>query len=133
MPDPTTFGRRLKEQREARGWTQEQLSQRSKVPAGMVSHFETGVRGTPSADNLVKLANALQVTIDYLLGRSDRPELASPRVAAAFRGLATASDKTVDAALTVVETLVQNERGQNRSDAESEGASGSQDRERRSR
>lgn len=35
-----------------------------------VSHFETGTR-KPSFDNLLLLANALDVTTDYLLGRVD--------------------------------------------------------------
>jgi transcriptional regulator with XRE-family HTH domain len=132
VPEPTLFGRRLRELRDKRGWTQEELSERAKVPAAMISHFETGVRGAPSADNLVKLANALEVTIDYLLGRSEEAQVASPRVAAAFRGLAGASAETVDAALDVVETLVDRERRKRGGD-ESEGADGQEVRERRPR
>ena len=33
-----------------------------------MSHFETGIR-KPSFDNLRRLADALEVTTDYLLGR----------------------------------------------------------------
>jgi transcriptional regulator with XRE-family HTH domain len=129
VPEPKMFGRRLKERREARGWTQEQLAERSKVPAAMISHFETGVRGTPSADNLVKLANALDVTIDYLLGRAEEPNVASPRFSAALRGLANASGETVDNALTVVETLVQTDRERRKGD-ESKGKGDSEKRQR---
>ena len=107
---PTVFGRRVKSRREARGWTQEELSIRSKVPAAMISHFETGQRQKASADNLVKLANAFDVTVDYLLGRTDQPAVASERFAAAFRGLAEASSETVDNALDVVKTLVERDR-----------------------
>jgi transcriptional regulator with XRE-family HTH domain len=38
-----------------------------------VSHFESGSR-KPSFDNLKRLAGALNVTTDYLLGRSDTPD-----------------------------------------------------------
>jgi transcriptional regulator with XRE-family HTH domain len=38
-----------------------------------VSHFESGAR-KPSFENLKKLATALDVTTDYLLGRADTPE-----------------------------------------------------------
>lgn len=110
MPQPTMFGLRLRELRESRRWTQEKLADVSKVPAAMISHFETGHRQFASADNLVKLANALDVTIDYLVGRSDKPDVAGTRFAAAFRGLATASAETVNNALDVVETLVERDK-----------------------
>ena len=107
MPEPTLFGTRLKTLRESRNWTQEDLAGRSMVPAGMISHFETGQRQTASADNLVKLANAFDVTIDYLVGRTDEPDLASDRIAVAFRGLSRASSDTVDNVLDVVKALVE--------------------------
>jgi transcriptional regulator with XRE-family HTH domain len=40
-----------------------------------IAHFETGTR-KPSFDTLRRLANALVVTTDYLLGRVDSPGLA---------------------------------------------------------
>lgn len=42
------------------------------MPTSSVGHFESGTR-KPSFDNLRKLANALEVTTDYLLGRVDDP------------------------------------------------------------
>lgn len=116
MPEQTVFGRRVRSLRDARGWTQEELSDHSKVPAAMISHFETGQRQKASADNLVKLANAFDVTLDYLLGRTDEPGVASERFAAAFRGLSEASSETVDSALDVVRTLVDRDRERRRSD-----------------
>lgn len=71
MPGPSPFGRRLIEARKHRELTQEQLAQKSGIPAAVISHFETGVRSNASADNLVKLADALRVTVDYLLGRTE--------------------------------------------------------------
>ena len=38
------------------------------MPPSAISHFETGGR-KPSFDNLRRLADALDVTTDYLLGR----------------------------------------------------------------
>jgi hypothetical protein len=43
--------------------------------AGRFDHFESGSR-KPSFDTLRRLANALEVTTDYLLGRVDNPGLA---------------------------------------------------------
>jgi len=58
-----------------RGYKQEQLAARAKMPATTIAHFEAGTR-KPSFDSLRKLAIALEITTDYLLGRVDDPELA---------------------------------------------------------
>jgi transcriptional regulator with XRE-family HTH domain len=45
------------------------------MPASSIAHFESGSR-KPSFESLRRLANALEITTDYLLGRVDDPELA---------------------------------------------------------
>lgn len=62
------FPVRLREARELRNLNQGELAARSGLQASAVSHFETGNR-KPSFDNLHRLAHALDVTTDYLLGR----------------------------------------------------------------
>lgn len=64
------FCRRLRDIREKRALSQGALAQRAGLKAAAVSHFETGTR-KPSFDNLRRLADALEVTTDYLLGRVD--------------------------------------------------------------
>jgi transcriptional regulator with XRE-family HTH domain len=59
----------LRKFRELRGLTQAQTGARSGVAPASVSHFETGQR-TPTLETLVKLADALNVTVDALLGRA---------------------------------------------------------------
>ena len=66
------FPERLRTARELRGWSQSDLASRCGMPTSSVGHFEGGTR-KPSFDNLRKLANALEVTTDYLLGRVDEP------------------------------------------------------------
>lgn len=66
------FPERLRAARELRELNQGQLAHRSKLQASAVSHFETGTR-KPSFDNLKRLADALDVTTDYLLGRVNDP------------------------------------------------------------
>lgn len=106
MVVPTVFGRRLREARGVRCWTQEELAKESGVPAAMISHFETGVRQRASAANLVKLARALSVSVDYLLGRTDEADIRDDRVQATFRRLSGASAETIDQAVRVVEALL---------------------------
>lgn len=107
MPTPTTFGRRLKEIRETRGLTQADLEAKAKVPAAMISHFETGVRPTASADTLVKVANALEVSIDYLVGRSDDPIPRGGKVETVLRSLEQSSSETLNTVLAIAKTLSQ--------------------------
>src|SRR5690348_18450045 len=69
------FPERLKAARDLRGWSQTELGARSGLPPSSVAHFESGSR-KPSFDTLRKLANALEVTTDYLLGRVNEPAFA---------------------------------------------------------
>jgi transcriptional regulator with XRE-family HTH domain len=115
MPDPSIFGKRLRQARDLRQLSQGELAERSTVPVAMISHFETGVRGSASADNLVKLANALEVSIDYLLGRT---EDATPRSggveAALLRSLGDASSDVIESVKRIAETLVNQDRERGR-------------------
>lgn len=107
MPVPTPFGQRLKHARETRGLTQAELGGKAGVPALMISHFETGARPSASAATLVKLANTLETSIDYLLARTDDP-IATGRVGALLRTLGeSASQETMEAVLTIAEAMAQ--------------------------
>ena len=111
MATPTDFGKRLREARETRRLSQADLAQKAKIPVAMISHFETGVRGNASADNLVKLANALAVSIDYLMGRTnDAAPRGGPVEAALFRALDNAPREVIDSVVSIAETLVKRER-----------------------
>ena len=81
------------------------------MPVAMISHFETGVRVNASADNLKKLANALNVSIDYLLNRSDDPTPRDgPVQAALLRTLHDAPSNVLDSVVRIAETLMAQER-----------------------
>ena len=68
------FSERLKSARLLRGWTQAQLAVRAEQPATSIAHFESGSR-KPSFDSLRRLAPALEVTTDYLIGRTEDPSI----------------------------------------------------------
>ncbi len=75
-PTPSDlFQQRLKAARDLREFSQSDLASRAAMPPSSIAHFETGSR-KPSFDTLRRLANALEVTTDYLLGRVDDPGLA---------------------------------------------------------
>lgn len=69
------FKDRLRTARELRKLKQSEVAERAKLPPSSIAHFEAGAR-KPSFDTLRRLANALEVTTDYLLGRVDDPGLA---------------------------------------------------------
>ncbi len=62
------FPHRLRTAREYRGLSQGELAKRSTLQPSAISHFETGTR-KPSFDNLRILADTLDVTTDFLIGR----------------------------------------------------------------
>jgi len=73
--DPSDlFKERLRAAREMRSWNQSQLAAEAGMPPTSIAHLEAGSR-KPSFDTLRRLANALEVTTDYLLGRTDEPTL----------------------------------------------------------
>lgn len=66
------FQERLKTARGMREWSQSDLAERAGLPPSSIAHFESGSR-KPSFDTLRRIANALEVTTDYLLGRVNDP------------------------------------------------------------
>lgn len=50
------------------------LSQETGITQGMISYWKSGER-MPSADNLITLADYFGCSVDYLLGRTDNPEV----------------------------------------------------------
>lgn len=67
------FCTRLRLSREMRCLSQSELAAKAGLPPTSISHFESGTR-KPSFDNLRRLAIALEITADYLMGSVDDTE-----------------------------------------------------------
>ncbi len=67
-----TTGDRIREIREARGLTQDQLAEQAGISKGFLSDVENNKRNI-SSENLLKIANVLGASIDYLLRGETRP------------------------------------------------------------
>jgi transcriptional regulator with XRE-family HTH domain len=102
-PPSDEFQQRLRAARDMRGWSQADLAQRAELPPSSIAHFETGSR-KPSFDNLRRLAIALEVTTDYLMGRVDEPTLAEAGDPL-FRNVAKLSGHDRDLAKNFLEML----------------------------
>jgi transcriptional regulator with XRE-family HTH domain len=105
------FKERLKKARDLRGLSQAQLATKAGLPPASVSHFESGPR-KPSFDNLKALASALDVTTDYLLGRSDTPETSAATEGRLHRDLHKLTSQDLELAKDFVDLLIKKRGGQ---------------------
>ncbi|TCZ77505.1 XRE family transcriptional regulator [Paenibacillus albiflavus] len=67
-----SYGNRIAELREERGWTQEYLAALLKITRAALSHYEKN-RRKPDFETLTQLADLFQVSTDYLIGRTAIP------------------------------------------------------------
>ena len=66
------FPDRLKEARKAKGITQKAMAEYLDMQETSYQHYEYGKR-EPNHENTIKIADILDVSVDYLLGRTDNP------------------------------------------------------------
>ena len=71
MSDPAQIGARIKDVRQERGWTQDQLAQAVGVSRSAVAQWETGRAGQVTG-NLTRIATCLDVGVEYLMHGVDR-------------------------------------------------------------
>lgn len=107
------FKNRLRKARDLRGLTQSEMAAKSGLQAAAISHFETGQR-SPSFDNLRKLSDALNVSVDYLLGRIDEEQHgqglgAAPRAKQLFRHAENLSEQSFELLESMAKTLWEKE------------------------
>jgi putative transcriptional regulator len=68
------LGDKIKQAREQRGWTQQQLSEHAGVRRALISELETGKKEDTTGENLRRLAEALNTSVDYLVGKRNDPK-----------------------------------------------------------
>lgn len=110
------FADRLQKARELRELSQSSLAAKAGLPASSISHFEAGSR-KPSFENLRRLARALDVSTDYLLGRVD--DVVADAAAPAdplYRDLKNLSDQDRELAREFMEMLAKRRRKESADD-----------------
>ena len=65
---------RLKDIRKRKGISQLKLAMDLNMNQNTVSRYETGER-EPGIDELIRIADYFNVSVDYLIGRTDNPNL----------------------------------------------------------
>jgi len=70
----TAMGERIRRRRMAFGWNQGQLAEKIQMPQGHISRFEKGQYVAINPEKLVAIAEALEVSTDWLLGLTSELE-----------------------------------------------------------
>lgn len=77
-------GKRIKELREKLGMEQMELAQKIDISQSKMNKIETGYQKRIEPDILVDLSNVLNATVDYIVGKSDNPNLTEEESFEAF-------------------------------------------------
>lgn len=106
------LGERIRQLRKERGWSQNDLAEKLGVDPGQISRYENG-HIAPSADAIVRLAEALDVSCDYLLVEdAPRRPFRAPEHALGehLTGLDELTDEDLHALLHMLDALVAKNR-----------------------
>ena len=68
------LGQRIRQARERKGWSQRELARQAGVRHAIISELETGKKTDTIGVILKRLARALGVGVDYLLGTFEESE-----------------------------------------------------------
>ena len=101
------FGRRLKELRKAKGWTQKELANRLAIRYSHLNKYESGMHAPPF-EKLIQLADIFDVSLDSLLkglpieNEPIRNELLHKR----FKMLETFDDDDRETVIKVIDAII---------------------------
>ena len=74
-PVKNLFKTRLVQLREEANLTQKQFADKVNIPNSTINRYETGIR-VPDYDTLFMFADFFEVSVDYLLGRTEEKRFA---------------------------------------------------------
>ena len=69
-----SMGKRIEKMRNKRGWSQLKLSEISGINNSVISRIESDSKKTFDDNIIVSLADALEISIDYLFGKTENPD-----------------------------------------------------------
>lgn len=101
------FGRRVKELRKKRRWTQKELALKIDVNTPTLNKYECGIH-MPPIEKLVALSAILDISVDYLLtGKSPSQEpVNSARLLERFKSFEELAAEDQDAILRLVDAVI---------------------------
>jgi len=105
------FGARLKALRKQKGWAQKELAAQVEIRFQQLNKYESGLN-IPPAEMLIKLADALGVSVDFLLTGNpveDSP-LANSRLFKRFQAVETMATDDQETVIRVIDAMVAKQR-----------------------
>lgn len=110
------FGERLFKTRKVRGLSQTELGRRVGLSKRMISHYEGKAEEGPPLNTLARIAEALNVTISYLLGESTQKALGnevSPHLRKYIKELEQLPPKEQKTILNMIEIAAEKNKQKN--------------------
>ena len=110
MPDDklrAAFGRRLKDLRKQRRWTQKELAAKLEIRFGQLNKYEYGLH-VPPVEKLIQFAELFNTTVDYLLTgdvAKERP-LHNTRLLERFRALQDFDADDQEAVIKLIDAMI---------------------------
>lgn len=101
------FGARVKELRKQRHWTQKELANRVDIRFQLLNKYEGG-QHIPPAETLIKLSEALDTTVDYLLTGNPVEEspLANSTLFRRFKAIETFGEEDRTTVINVIDAII---------------------------
>jgi transcriptional regulator with XRE-family HTH domain len=63
------IAQKIKDLRKKRGWTQQQLAEKTRLSFNAITKIEQGLAKSPTLNTLTKLADVFGIGLDELVGR----------------------------------------------------------------
>ena len=105
LPDVTEFGDQLKKIRKLKGITQKELAQKVGITQRMISHYESKVK-SPPLKYIILIADALQVSVDTLVGNKPIKYEFDSRIARRIKLIESLSERDQKAIWSFINALV---------------------------
>jgi transcriptional regulator with XRE-family HTH domain len=110
IADKKALGTRIKALRKVRHWTQKELAHRLGIRFEQLNKYESGLN-IPPVEMLVKLAEALETSVDYLLtGTHEESTLANARLFRRFQALEHLHEDDQQTVIRVIDAMIAQQR-----------------------
>jgi transcriptional regulator with XRE-family HTH domain len=102
----STLGEKIRIERQKKGMSQIELAKTADVYQKNISRYENGTTD-PSATALKKIANALEITADYLLNDTDQKvEIRDKDLLLRFQEIQDMTGKTKETVITLLDLVI---------------------------
>lgn len=101
------FGARLKDLRKQKRWSQKELAAKVDIRFQQLNKYESGLN-LPPAEMLIKLADALATTVDYLLTGNPAEEmpLGNARLFRRFQAVESFDNEDREAVIRLIDGMI---------------------------